>query len=241
MNLLLVDDDLYVLKTFAQRLDWKKEGIDQIYTAPSVRAAIRQLKTADIHICLCDIEMPVENGFQLVHWILDQKLAVKVILLTSYAEFHYAKEAVDLHCAGYLVKPVSNQELLETIHKVVAQDTPTVEENRIFEEASMVRSIQKYLLENLEKEHTRKSIGRYVAMNPDYFARMFKRETGMTPNSWLQKKRIEQAKLLLGHHNVPLTEVASRVGFDSLSYFSKVFKDTTGISPKVYKNKGKPS
>ena len=68
----------------------------------------------------------------------------------------------------------------------------------------------------------------------NYYRKIFKEETGVTPVEYLLDIRIEKAKDLL-LHNFAVNEVANKVGFPDPYYFSKVFKKKTGISPKDYK------
>lgn len=68
-----------------------------------------------------------------------------------------------------------------------------------------------------------------------HFIRLFKAIYGKSPNQYLQFVRIENAIKLL-QHNVTVVEACHRVGFESLSTFSGLFKRVTGMSPSVYQN-----
>ena len=69
MNILLVDDDSYVLEALRKSLDWTTIGIENVYTAQSVNKARKIIGDIPIHILICDIEMPKENCFGLLKWI----------------------------------------------------------------------------------------------------------------------------------------------------------------------------
>lgn len=111
MNILLVDDDIYVFETLRKTLDWGALGIENVYSAPSVNRARKIIEDIPIHIIICDIEMPKENGFALLQWIRDKEYIVKEILLTSYAEFRYASEAIKYGCYAYALKPIDFAEM----------------------------------------------------------------------------------------------------------------------------------
>lgn len=107
MNILLVDDDYYIVEAVKTMIDWEKTGIDGIYTALDASSARQIMENIPIQIILCDIEMGKESGLDLVEWARGQGNAAKVIFLTSYADFTYAQKAVTLQSFDYLLKPVS--------------------------------------------------------------------------------------------------------------------------------------
>ena len=78
-------------------------------------------------------------------------------------------------------------------------------------------------------------VARHVHLNASYLSRVFKEEMGMNFVSYVNNLRVETAKRLLLDSTVPLLEVAGMVGFEEQSYFTKVFKRITGITPGKYR------
>jgi len=78
-------------------------------------------------------------------------------------------------------------------------------------------------------------VSREVSLSPTYFSRLFKEEAGQSFKSYLNDLRIGEAKNLLRETDLPLIDVASRVGFEDQSYFSRVFRNLVGISPGRYR------
>lgn len=74
-----------------------------------------------------------------------------------------------------------------------------------------------------------------VSLSPTYFSRLFKEEAGQSFKSFLNDLRIGEARTLLRESDLPLVEIASRVGFEDQSYFSRVFRNVVGISPGRYR------
>lgn len=92
-----------------------------------------------------------------------------------------------------------------------------------------------YIHTNLQTEITVALLARRANKTPDHFSRLFVDATGELPLVYIRMKRIERARLLLTTTNMLFYEIAAETGFESLSYFARVFKKTTGQTPGQYK------
>lgn len=92
-----------------------------------------------------------------------------------------------------------------------------------------------YIDENYFEELTLSSLAEKYAVESSYFSRIFKQETGENLMLYISGKRIEKAKELMAQPQINITEVAFMVGNDDYTYFSKVFKKMTGMSPRDYR------
>lgn len=95
----------------------------------------------------------------------------------------------------------------------------------------------------IEEEYTKEiciaKLAKEIGYNKSYLERLFKKHTGMTIIKFVTETRIEKAKWLLRYSANDITYVAFQVGYHDSSYFSKKFKEITGMRPKEYKNKFK--
>ncbi len=108
---MIVDDEASSIQVVSGLLDWASLGIEQVFTAQSVRQAKEYILQNPIDILLCDIEMPQESGLDLLEWVNREKKDISCIYMTSFAEFSYAQRAVKLGSLAYLLKPVDAGEL----------------------------------------------------------------------------------------------------------------------------------
>ncbi|GMQ62146.1 response regulator transcription factor [Vallitalea maricola] len=76
-----------------------------------------------------------------------------------------------------------------------------------------------------------------IGLNDTYLSRIFKKQLGMNFSDYLNKVRLENAKELLNTKKLPIYEIAEKVGYNSESYFSRIFKQYYGITPKQYQMK----
>ena len=81
------------------------------------------------------------------------------------------------------------------------------------------------------------SLARAVRMTPDHFIRLFKKEMGCTPAQFIIGRRMTQAMLMLSAEPLMTKEVAYALGYDNLSYFSRLFKRHTGLTPGAYRER----
>lgn len=103
------------------------------------------------------------------------------------------------------------------------------------ESQSVVGQVKQYINTHLGEEINRTAIASHVFLNPDYLARLFKKETGQSIGAYLQERRLHEAKKLLVQSSIPVNEIAQQVGYDNFSYFSHVFREKTGMSPNEYR------
>lgn len=117
MNILLVDDNTYILQGLQAGIDYTGLGITSVFTARNIDGAKALMKTENIPLVLTDIEMPGGTGLTLLEWINENYPDTVTIFCTSFADFDYAQKAVSLHSFGYYLKPVRYTELQELLLK----------------------------------------------------------------------------------------------------------------------------
>lgn len=91
-----------------------------------------------------------------------------------------------------------------------------------------------YINNHLEQRITVPQLAGIMCVTPDHFTRIFRQVNGMTPNRYIQRKRVERAQTLMFSSNMDLAEIACKVGIPNQSQFSRLFHRHTGISPRLY-------
>lgn len=98
-----------------------------------------------------------------------------------------------------------------------------------------IREATDYITMNCHKQLTPTMVAQHLNYNPDYFASLFRKQTGMTVTQYLNRMRIELAKRLLINENVSIKEAAYSSGFQDEKYFMRIFKRQEGMTPLAYK------
>lgn len=102
-------------------------------------------------------------------------------------------------------------------------------------DAQTVEGVKNFMEKNYNKPITLSELAGHFNISPFHLHRMFKRVTSVTPVQYLCQIRMEQAKLILKHTQLPIREIAQEIGLRSVSHFSLVFRKITGLTPSKYR------
>jgi len=103
------------------------------------------------------------------------------------------------------------------------------------EQDTTVATVKNYIRSHLDENLTRESLAAMVYLTPDYLSHLFKRETGFSLTNYIIYERIEEAKRLLAGTGQSIGDIATRCGFQNISYFSKQFKRFAGMTPREFR------
>lgn len=98
----------------------------------------------------------------------------------------------------------------------------------------LVRAVKEYVQQYYDEEITLAEIAESLYVNRNYLSQLFKKVTGESFVTYLNKFRIEKAKQILRERNYMIYEVSEMVGYQNPTYFSQVFKSITGVSPSEF-------
>lgn len=99
----------------------------------------------------------------------------------------------------------------------------------------LMKKAMLYISNNFSKYLTLEEVATYVHLNPAYFSSVFKQSSGSSFKEYLNMVRVEESKRLLANTDYSIIDIAIATGFEDQSYFSKVFKKYTGLTPKQYR------
>ena len=120
-KILIVDDEPWIRQGIREQIDCETLGVQIIGEAGNGRLAIEVIKNDLPDIVLTDVRMPVMDGIELVEYIHRNDLRIKTVIISGYSEFDYAKKAIDYDVFSYLLKPIDDEELNNTIRQIVSK------------------------------------------------------------------------------------------------------------------------
>lgn len=120
-KVLLIDDEAVILEGLRNLIDWEKLGTVIVDVAKDGQEGLKKIEQHRPDLVISDIAMPNCSGIELLQRTEELDLGIKVILLSGYQEFEYARAAVRYGAVEYLLKPVSPEELERVVTKTVDQ------------------------------------------------------------------------------------------------------------------------
>lgn len=120
-QLLIVDDQIDLADDLALMLPWHEAGIDGVFKAYSAQEALEIMNTEPIDVVITDIRMPGMSGLEFTSRLRASLSNVKIILLSGYSDFEYARTALSHQVSEYLLKPASDEELLFAVGRAVKE------------------------------------------------------------------------------------------------------------------------
>ena len=126
-KLMLVDDEDIVRHQVIKKIDWASYGFEIVCEAENGNEAFELFEIHRPDVVISDIKMPFMDGLELSEKILEKYPFTKIIILTGFDDFEYAKKGIDLHITNYVLKPVSSKELVRILQEVKAMIDEEIE------------------------------------------------------------------------------------------------------------------
>lgn len=149
------------------------------------------------------------------------------------------KILVEHHFPPTKVKKQATEQINFNIYQETTEEKALQQANLMIDKSKKlnpsISKALKFIDKNLTKDTHLKSVAEYVFLNPDYFSRLFKKETGFSFIDYVNHKKIERSLFLLQDKSRTLESISEALGFSQTSYYCKVFKQKMGYSPTDYR------
>lgn len=245
LNILVVEDEAPIRDWVAYTVDNISEDFKVLASASNGKEAYELAIKLKPQVIISDIKMPIMSGIELTKEIKKIMPEIYIVLLTNYAEFSYAKQAISCGVHEYLIKsdirPKELKDVLTSIYEKIKENnslnTISVDEenNTELEENKYSKAIKKsmeYIELNYKDSISLGEISKHVYLSPEYFSRLFKEEVGENFSTYLTLFRIKKAEELLKNTDMKICQISNEVGYVNSGYFSKTYKKYKGVSPE---------
>lgn len=236
-KLLIVEDEALERSALRTIIERQFKNIKLLPDATNGIEAIERVRENVPNIILMDIKMPDMNGFETLSKILKITPNVRPIVLTAHSKFEYAQKAIKLGVCDYLLKPARPSIIVSSITKVISSlpSSSMIDTESAPDANYSIHLAIDYIKKNYYKNLSLDTVAAQVFLNPQYFSRVFKHQTGLTFIDYLSQTRINVAKELLISTNKSINSISFSVGYLDQSYFSKVFSKYEGVTPLKYR------
>lgn len=254
----IIDDEPLIVEGLSKTIAWEKWKCQVAGTAGDGKQGMELIREKRPDIVITDICMPKMDGLKMIAGLKSEFPDMQLIILTGYREFEYARRAIELGVARFLLKPSKMNELEEAIAAVTARldlmglpaalpveeygqenetkTTPETEEENGEANSFIVKNALEYIRENSREKLRLSDVADQVYVSQWHLSKLLNKHTGKTFSDILNGARMDQSKELLKDPSLRICDVAEQVGFQDLAHFSRVFKKMEGMSAGEYRN-----
>lgn len=248
-KVLLVEDDTALRFIYSKMKTWSECGFEISAEATNGKQALEILESQSFDLIFTDIRMPFVDGIEMLRKLSEKGNTIPVVFASSYDEFEYARQGLILGAFDYLLKPVEQKKLAEVLSRAKerideinnkGKIAPVVAEiveklGILFDANKFVTQVILYFSEHYRELFTVDDIADAHGYSKDYFSKLFKQNFGITFHEFHSRVKIGYAVELLRTGNYKAYEISDILGYASVDYFTKVFKEITGTTPSKYK------
>ncbi|WP_064197880.1 MULTISPECIES: response regulator [Emticicia] len=246
--LLIVDDNEDIRKYLRSIFEKEYKIIEAVNGKDGIEKATAQVPD----IIISDLMMPEMDGFEFCKFLkADEKTShIPIVMLTAKANIESRIEGFELGADDYLTKPFNSQEMQARVKNLLVireklnkyyqknnnQKPLDVKVNVIDEH--FIKKVTGVLDTHLsDSQFSIEQLAGELSLSPTQLRRKIKALSNQTIVEFIRNYRLEKAAQLLRQNAGNVSEIAFNVGFDSLSYFGKVFQEIYGVLPSEYKEK----
>ncbi|REK74942.1 response regulator [Paenibacillus paeoniae] len=193
-KVLLVDDEILDLKGMQTFIPWQELGMEVFAAVTNGFAASEVIEREKIDILITDVRMPNMSGLELARKALDLYPTIKIIFVSGYQDFHYVKQALSLNACSYVVKPMDDNELIESLRKLqvdLNEERKQLETEQLYKRMFPIVKTE-YLLQLLEGTWDKESID---SLLDNYQFNQLKwpvRVVVVERDDWMRKRNVEE-------------------------------------------------
>lgn len=250
-KVLVVEDEAMIRKGLIFSTNFESLHCIVVGEAQNGEEGIQMIRSLRPDIVITDINMPLVNGIEMMEQTSD--ISYSSIVISGYDEFSYAKKALKFGVTDYLLKPISQDELYESIHGAIEQLEMREQyrlhlqnkhdicnfrlldvEQKDQRKDRVVDKMLEYVEQNYKTKILMSDICEQLNYSETLLNRRFKNITTYTFNDYLNRYRIQKTIDLIKKKELYIYDIAEQSGFHDYKYFNLVFKKYIGCSPKDF-------
>jgi len=249
-KLLIAEDESIVRNGILRAIDWQEIGFEICGAAEDGLEALEMIRQHNPDVLITDIKMPGMTGLELLHALNAENRPVHAVILTGYADFEYARQAIQERAFGYVLKMDVMEELPKVMRRLRSEldQQAQPDAHAVMDElrrktaastdavldglrGSPMEQAVAYVLEHYTERLRMEDVAQRFYMNPAYFSRAFKQKTGEGFSEMTNRLRMNWARELLENSSMRVADVARAAGYTDLKHFTAQFKKQFDKTP----------
>ena len=239
-TLLIVDDEVLLAEGLRTVLSRTFSGRLDVLCCYSAESAMKISENTRIDILLTDINMPGCSGLSLHEQLAARQGSCRVIYLTGYSEFEYARQALDQQAFAYILKGEGDEKVIDTVERAMAvQELPPEKADVPTDTGDWLLSLRTYIQTHLSEDLSLNQLAEHCHFHPVYLSRVFKEATGETLSEYINHVKQKRAEELLRASDLSVLEISRITGFATDNYFCRWFRKRAGVTPQAYRTRSR--
>lgn len=220
-------------------INMKKEQLSVEYPYDSETNLINVIKSGNAELCRKQFSKYVEDImiFEGGNLAIVKLRLISLITQLLKSEEDWQKDYENLFLLEKINEAQTFKEIMQTGNSLLASLAESVTARAYCGSSVIIKKAIAYLNEHYSDNISLKSLASAIHVNSSYLSTLFKQETGIPFALYLSEIRLARAEKLLSSTSMSITEISLNTGFSSASYFTKLFKEKNGITPKEFRRR----
>lgn len=242
-KVVLVDDEPWTLIGIEESIPWESMGFEVIYKTSSPAEALKVILDRQPEVVLTDIRMPGMTGIELINKARENGLKTEFIIISGYAEFSYAQDAIRLGAFDYCLKPINEEQAGKVLLRLNRHLADRIRNNAgpdplysdIPKENPQFEKLIRYINEHYQEKLYLRDLAAMFSINSNYCCYLFKTILKRSFSDYILDIRMQEAKKWVLDPKLSIEEASLKSGFSDYFYFNKVFKKYYEVTPSKYR------
>ena len=264
-RILVADDEPIERQVVNKKINSYFPDQVEVFLAENGLQAVDMYEENNCQIAILDIAMPGMTGLEAAKIIRSRHNNARIIFLTAYDDFSYAKKAIEVRALDYLLKPGSDEDIINVLEQAfmlcdAAREREAQEKNASLESENreadgnalagsyhddekgddspnvFIKNVRGYIEDNYMEDIALQDIAGTFGYSDVYFCKLFKQNFGMNFIAYLNEYRLDLAKKMLADPEINIKDISVKAGYRDANYFTRLFKRKTGKTPSEYRS-----
>lgn len=249
MKAIVVEDEKRARETIKNLLSKMEIPVSVVGEADNAEDGMKLIYEKLPDVVFADIRMGEMTGIEMIRRLNEKKVETKYVIISGYSDFKYAQQCIELGVIGYILKPVTYEDIDHMVMKLhgkisgnslnpeIKKQLPVLDLHKLESEneSLLIKKAVRFVNENMGVPCRLSEVARVLKVSPEHLSRMFHQEMNMTFTDYVKIVKVDYSINLLKKTDMRINEVARSVGYENEKYFHNIFKDAIGVTPNQYR------
>lgn len=249
MRAVIIEDEKRARAALSSLLEKMEPPVQVVGESDDASEGLQIISERLPDLVIADIRMPGMSGLEMIRILREKEIDTEFVIVSGYSDFKYAQEAISLGVIGYILKPVTYEDIEQIIRKIekknkntnleleIKKKLPQMKIQELEEQCSnlVTKRAIRYVSNNIGNSCRLAATAMELKVSPEHLSRVFHEDMGMTFTEYVKLVKMDYSMVLLRKTDMKVLEISRAIGMENEKYFSSVFKEIVGVTPKQYR------